>query len=160
MCACNLLHFFWKTIKRLNGKRKCGTSGLHLELFRRKITTKTRSHQHRPRASGHFSSRRSKSQLSRRSQTQFYPQFTHLMRDLLFFFFYLWRGLTMINRVSLRVRDQCVLIFRGAEPRIVMIYSKSEPICGSSRLIRIKKKFDVVNIILGKGCRLKKWVLH
>lgn len=38
----------------------------------------------------------------------------------------------MINKVSLRP------IFRGAEPQIVMIYSKNAPICGSSRLIRIK----------------------
>lgn len=112
MCKCVHVIYciFWKTIKRLNGKRKCGTSGLHLELFRRKITTKTRSHQHSPWASGHFSSARSKSQLSRPLQTQFYPQFIHLMRDLLFF---LWRGLTMINRVSLRVRDQCVLFSAG-----------------------------------------------
>lgn len=50
MCKCVHVIYciFWKTIKRLNGKRKCGTSGLHLELFRRKITTKTRSHQLSP----------------------------------------------------------------------------------------------------------------
>lgn len=57
------------------------------------------------------------------------------MRDLLLFF------MARVNddKLGFSAGSRPVRpIFRGAEPRIVMIYSKNAPICGSSRLIRIK----------------------